>query len=59
MDKTAFRIGDYSDRRLKWQLEAARAIDQKRADQAIEKLWAARIKENVLRRIAAKVNGHG
>jgi hypothetical protein len=54
--KPAFRIGDYSDRRTKWQLASARSIDQKRSDQAIEKLFLARVKENVLRRIAAKVN---
>jgi hypothetical protein len=55
--KAAIRIGDYTDRRSKWQLASCAAIDQKRADQAIEKLWLARVKANCLRRIAAKVNG--
>jgi hypothetical protein len=55
--KTELRTGNFSDRRTtKWQLEAARVIEQNRSDLAIEKLWTARVKENVLRRIAAKVN---
>jgi hypothetical protein len=54
--KADFRIGDYSNRRAKWQLESARVIEQERADQAIEKLWRERVKDNVMRRIAAKVN---
>jgi hypothetical protein len=54
--KAAFRIADYADfRRAKWQLESARVIEQERADQAIEKLWRERVKDNVMRRIAAKV----
>jgi hypothetical protein len=42
----------------KWQLESARHLAQERADQAIERLWRQRVKDNVQRRIAAKVN-HG
>jgi hypothetical protein len=53
--KPEFRIANYGDRRVKWQLEAARHNEQKRLDQAIEKLWRARVKENELRRLAAKV----
>jgi hypothetical protein len=55
--KTAIRVADFTDRRSKkWQLEAARVVEQNRADMAIERLWSSRVKENVLRRIAAKVN---
>jgi hypothetical protein len=49
------RIGDWSDRRAKWQLELGRVIEQDRADQAIEKRWRENVKENELRRLAAKV----
>ncbi len=54
--KPAFRIASYADQRTKkWQLESARVVEQERADLAIEKLWRARVKENELRRLAAKV----
>lgn len=42
-------------RTTKWQLESARVVEQERADQAIEKLWRARVQDNVMRRLAAKV----
>lgn len=41
-------------RTKKWQLEAARHVEQERADQAIEKLWRERVRENVWRRMEAK-----
>lgn len=42
-------------RTTKWQLESARVVEQERADQAIEKLWRQRVQDNVMRRLAAKV----
>lgn len=42
-------------RTTKWQLESARVVEQERLDQALEKLWRDRVKDNVMRRLAAKV----
>lgn len=48
-------MSPFADRRTKWQLESARAIEQERADQAIEKLWRQRVRENVWRRMEQKL----
>jgi hypothetical protein len=54
--KVQFNIADITrDRRTKSQLESARAINQERADQAIEKLWRARVEANVLARLDRRV----
>lgn len=50
-----FSAVGFSDRRTKVQLESARAIEQERADQAIEKLWRARVQANVLARLNRRV----
>lgn len=47
-------MSPFADRRTKWQLESARRIEQERADQAVEKLWRERVRENVLRRLDKK-----
>jgi hypothetical protein len=56
--KAELRAADFTDHRTKWQLESARAIEQERADVALEKRWRENIRQNIQRRIAAKVN-HG
>jgi hypothetical protein len=48
-------MSPFADRRNKQQLESARAIEQERADQAIEKLWRDRVKANVWRRMEQRV----
>jgi len=45
-------FADY--RTEKWQLEAARHVEQERADKAIEQLWRERVRENVRRRLEQK-----
>lgn len=46
----------FSDRRNGRQLEQARALEQERADKALEAEWRRRVAENVRRRLAAKVD---
>jgi hypothetical protein len=48
-------MSPFADRRTKWQLESARAIEQERADKALEQLWRDRVKANVWRRMEQKV----
>jgi len=43
-------IKGYVDRRSPALLAAARALDQERADQAIESLWRERVRKNEARR---------
>lgn len=43
------------DRRTKAQLESARALEQERLDQAIERRWRERVKANISRRLDRKV----
>ena len=46
-----FRITDITrDRRTRVQLESARAMEQERRDQAIERLWRERVQANITRR---------
>lgn len=52
-------MSPFADRRNKQQLESARAIEQERADKRIEDIWRQRVRENVLRRQAARVNAGG
>lgn len=47
-------MSPFADRRTKWQLESARRIEQERADQAVEKIWRDRVRENVRRRLEQK-----
>jgi hypothetical protein len=52
----AFRIVDITrDRRNKAQLESARAIEQERLDQAIEREWRERVRARVQARVNRKV----
>lgn len=54
---TTRQMSPFRDTRTtKWQLESARVVEQERQDQALEKLWRERVKENVMRRLTAKVN---
>lgn len=43
------------DRRTKAQLAQARALEQQRLDQAIERVWRERVAANVQRRLDRKV----
>jgi hypothetical protein len=47
-------MSPFADRRTKRQLESARAIEQERADQALEKLWRERVRQNIQRRLEQK-----
>jgi hypothetical protein len=49
-------IRGYTDRRGPRELAAARAIDQARADQAIEELWRERVRRNEGRRLLRDLN---
>ncbi len=52
----SFRVTHITrDRRNKIQLESARAIEQERADRAIEQLWNERVRANVQARINRRV----
>jgi hypothetical protein len=51
-----FRIvGVTRDRRTKAQLQSARAIEQERLDQALERKWRERVRANVQARADRKV----
>jgi hypothetical protein len=52
-------VSPFTDRRNKAQLESARAIEQERADRTIEQVWRERVRQNVIRRVTAKVVGRG
>lgn len=45
----------FRDHRTKEQLGRYRALEQERADQAIEKIWRDRVAANVQRRLDKKV----
>jgi hypothetical protein len=54
--RVTFRVTGISrDRRSKAQLASARAINQERLDQALEREWRRRVKENVSRRLNRRV----
>lgn len=54
--KVLFNINGVTvDRRTKAQLESARAIEQARADQALERLWRERVQANVSARLNRRV----
>jgi hypothetical protein len=55
--KIIFNVKGYDDRRGPRELEAARVIEQERADRAIESLWRRKVADNVKeqRRIGRQV----
>lgn len=54
--KVNFNIAGITvDRRTKAQLESARAIEQERLDQALEREWRRRVRANASRRLDRKV----
>ncbi len=48
-------IGISHDRRNTIQLAAARAIEQERADQALEQLWRSRVQANISARLNRRI----
>jgi hypothetical protein len=59
MAEISFRCGNFRDVRGKRELEAARVIEQERADQEIERIWRERVKANEERRRARRIAAIG
>lgn len=55
MDRRLHVIGITQDRRTSGQREAYRAIEQERADLALEKVWRAKVRANELARMERKL----
>jgi hypothetical protein len=54
--KVGFHITDVTrDRRTKAQLESARALEQERLDQALERRWRENVRTNISRRLDRRV----